>query len=478
MKVILVNSPLFRHRNKLYDEDSLPPIGLGYIATQLRQHGIDVSLIDAVDQRIPLRTLISRLTRLKPDFVGVNIFTTNYELVKDLVEGLSFKTHVVIGGLSTKHLYKQILSWQTNNPIDVVTGDGEFIMLDIVNSTVKDTPLVEENGRRVFAIDKRSAYLVNDISPIPLDRSFFLNEPVAHPLGFSEANIVTSRGCVYNCTFCAAARSLNGDYPVREKSEASIMKELAEIATNYPTVNSIRVLDDLFLKSTESVRKAVAVFTPFHFHWRSMAHVQTFRKADDNLMNELKASGCFEVFIGIESGSPKILGDIKKTKDVAVIIENLTKVFKAGINMKGYFIYGFPGETKADMQLTYELACRLKELAIQHGVTFRTSVFQYRPYHSTQIYHDLEAQGKNLNVTQVEPNGSLSSLVGRQQFNFHSGNYSAEDYETVEGYIYRTINLNGGDIFSGLSTKEKNLQKQDLQGLRPLSKSGRNLRRA
>ena len=65
MKIILVNSPLFREHNPLYDEDSLPPIGLGYIGTQLRQQGIEVELIDAVDQRIPLHILIDQIIFLK-----------------------------------------------------------------------------------------------------------------------------------------------------------------------------------------------------------------------------------------------------------------------------------------------------------------------------------------------------------------------------------------------------------------------------
>jgi anaerobic magnesium-protoporphyrin IX monomethyl ester cyclase len=451
MKVVLINSPLFRNKNELYEEDSLPPIGLGYIGTHLRKNGIEVELIDAVAQRIPLQDLINQLTAIQPDFVGVNIFTTNYEIVKELIEALHFSTHVVVGGLSTKQLYSKILTWQTSNLIDVVTGDGEWIMLDIVKDCIQDVAFVSENNRRVFRVDQDSKYIVSDISEVPLDRSFFCNEPVVHPLGFVEANIVASRGCVYNCSFCAAARSLNKDYPVRERNEGSIISELNDISAAYPKVNSIRVLDDLFLKNKDTVEKAANVFSHFSFQWRSMAHVQTFRNVEEPLMQQLKASGCFELFVGIESGSPKILSEINKTKDVETIVNNLTKVFKAGINLKCYFIYGFPGETEADMEMTYQLALTLKKTAQNFGVNFRTSVFQYRPYHSTQIYHELEAQGKNLQVTQVAPNEALSQLVGRQQFNFHSGNYSAVEYQTVESYIYRTIHLNGGNIFADLT---------------------------
>src|ERR1035437_4571020 len=209
MKIIIINSPLFRDRNDLYDEDSLPPIGLGYIATILQDNGIDVKLIDAVHQRIPLNDLIDTLNAVRPDFLATNIFTTNYDLVKDMVEAINFTTHFIIGGLSTKQLYNDIITWQTNNKIDIVTGDGELITLDIVQNKLKELPFFAKENKRFFLVDKKSEYEVKDISNVPLDRTFFLNEPVKHPLGFIEANIVTSRGCIYNCAFCAAARSLN-----------------------------------------------------------------------------------------------------------------------------------------------------------------------------------------------------------------------------------------------------------------------------
>ena len=94
-----------------------------------------------------------------------------------------------------------------------------------------------------------------------------------------------------------------------------------------------------------------------------MAHVMTFNNVEKLVMDDLKKSGCNELFIGIESGSPKILGAINKTKSVEIILLNLTKVFKAGINMKGYFIYGFPNETIEDMEMTYQLAEKLKNLS-------------------------------------------------------------------------------------------------------------------
>jgi hypothetical protein len=173
----------------------------------------------------------------------------------------------------------------------------------------------------------------------------------------------------------------------------------------------------------------------------------------------MKLSGCHELLIGIESGSPKILKEIHKTDNVDLIIRNLSKVFQAGINIKGYFIYGFPGENEEDMDMTYDLAVKLKSIAAENNVNFRTSVFQFRPYDGTELHHRLENEGVNLAVQAVAPNPELSDLVGRLQFNFHSGNYSAVDNQTLNNYIYRTTNLNGGKLFAELKPDWQPVQK-------------------
>jgi len=77
-------------------------------------------------------------------------------------------------------------------------------------------------------------------------------------------------------------------------------------------------------------------------------------------------------------------------------------------------------------------------------------VFQYRPYHATEIYYDLSEKGQALQVEHVTANDALSHMVGRIQFNFHSGNYAAVDLKTLHDYIYRTTNLNDPGLFKGL----------------------------
>lgn len=450
--ILIINSPLFRERNDRYDEDSLPPIGLGYIATHLKESGHQVELIDAVHERMTLSDLLEVVNLKKPSFIASNIFTTNSELVKELVENIQFKTHFIIGGLSTKDLHKEIIYWKTNNLIDVVVGDGEIICLDIVENSVEENPVFHTKNRRVFNVFTNSQYFVKNIDNSVLDRSFFKNEPTIHPFGFVEANLIASRGCIFNCSFCAAARSLNKEYGIRERSVESLRCELRQIKSYIPYVNSIRVLDDLFLKSPRHIDYAIDVFSDFDIKWRSMAHVTTFNKVNHLKLLELKKSGCEELFIGIESGSPKILKSINKTSHIKTIMKNLSEVLKAGINIKGYFIFGFPGETHEDMEMTFKLAEQIKKISLKYGSRFRTSVFQYRPYHGTEIFHDLSAKGIKTTATSIQPDEDLNDMIGRIQFNFHDGNYSEVDTSIVHDYIYRTTKLTDLAIYSGIKS--------------------------
>ncbi|MDD3740588.1 MAG: radical SAM protein [Bacteroidales bacterium] len=441
MGIILINSPLYLNQDDVVSEHFLLPIGLGYIATYLANNDVNVTIIDSVNENLSVETLQETLNLIKPKFIGVNVFSTNYNVVKELIENIAFECHIIIGGLSTKALYQQIVEWDSINKIDIVIGDGEYIILDIIRDDVKESAFYEESKRRVFLVDKNSIYYSEDISNISLDRKLFLKPYSLNILGENEINIVTSRGCVYNCSYCAAARSQNRNSPVRLRSVDSIKNELIEIKQLFPETESIRILDDLFLKSKQSIIEAINIFSEFDFNWRAMAHINTFSKIENNLIYLMKQSGCSELFIGIESGSNEIRQKISKFGTRDMVLENISRIFESGIKVKGYFIYGFPDESLEDMEQTYQLAKEIKDLSIKYNVGFRASVFQFRLYHGTEIFKSLLQNGKITNEDFLTPSPQLTNLIGRKQFNFQSKNFSNVCIDTILDYICRTNSL-------------------------------------
>lgn len=433
----LINSPLFL--DKTIDEDSLPPLGQGYIATSLKTIGIDVSLIDCVKEKITAIEIINKINSDHPKYVGINIFTQNYEIVKSIIESITVKCVLFIGGQATKFLYPDIANWRIDNACFVIIGEGEYIIPSICTETCQQRPILCQNNIEVYMIDKESVYYPKDISAIKFDRTFFKNELMENHYGQQEVSIITSRGCVFNCAFCGGARSLNAEIEPRTRGQQSIETEISYLLALYPKLQSVRVLDDLFLRSKSSIQIAIDVFSKYPtITWRGMAHVLSIKNAVE-FLNDLKKSGCRELFIGIESGSPKVRNKINKQGSCEDVLFVAEKILEAGIDLKGYFILGFPGEDENDFRCTLDLALSIKDLADKSNATFRTSVFQFRPYHGTKLYNELIENG--VEVNECKPNDDITSMIGRGSFNFSSGNYSLEIDEVLNRYIDATQRL-------------------------------------
>lgn len=442
-EVLLINSPLYYEQQKCVkvNEDSLPPLGLGYIASDLEKNSIEVELIDAVFENLSVNQIYEQIINKSPKYVGINIFSTNYPIVKRLVEGYKYEVNFIIGGVVTKYLYDQIIDWQTDNHITVIIGEGDYIVTDIVKGKVVSPPIFNYMNRTVYEVDIKSFYFPNCIDSLPLiKRKLFKNEPILNHYGFYEANILTSRGCIHNCAFCGAARKMNPNNSIRERSINNIIGELTSLKVECLSLTSIRILDDLFLKNSDSVANAANLFKSVGLYWRAMAHIQSFRNVTYEAIQSLKNSGCFELSIGIESGSTSILKMIHKTRDISIIKKTLCKILSTGINVKGYFIYGFPGETEQDFADTYALAEEVMEKASILDGNFRVSVFEFRPYHGTELFEFIK---KNYTIIEeIKPNWNLSDQIGRNQFNFRSENFSNCSDEVLNKYIIMTNKLN------------------------------------
>lgn len=443
-KIIAINSPIFENKDVKNNEDYLPPLGIGIIVSSLDEY--DIEFIDSIADNLSLQEVLSKINAIKPDFILINIFTTNFLLIKKIVENISINTHWIIGGLSTKSLYNEIFKWKTNNLIDIIYGDGELIVNDIINSSLREQPNKKDNSKRYFLINKTSKYYVKDISEENLNREIFKNEPQINIHNEPEISIYTSRGCPYNCAYCVAASSRNRDLGiVRRKNSNRIIAELNEIKTIYPKVTAIRVLDDLFLSNKQSFNEATLIFNSFNFSWRAMCHIKSINSIEDKVLENIKDSGCSELFIGIESGSPQILKRIHKTDNIDTILKSVERVLKFGISVKGYFICGFPNETVDDLRKTYELATKLTDFAKKHKGKFRNSTFQFRPYYGTELYDDIVAVNnfsKDSILYNVKISDSINKNVRDKSFNFDSGNYSLISDEELNNYIKKMNDLN------------------------------------
>jgi anaerobic magnesium-protoporphyrin IX monomethyl ester cyclase len=441
MDILLINTPIFDTKRAPDPEDSVPPIGIGYIYTQLIHSGYECKFVDAYANGQTTGEIIKAIDESDADYIGLNVFSSNLRIVRLLVEKVRPPRKFFLGGPAARTLISEVDGWNTNGSITLVIGEAELILPEMI----RHPELAEKRSSKlnIFDVTPKSSFFPTDING-PLDRSIFTNEPVRKDLGVVEAHIIASRGCCYDCAFCTAARSLNPHINPRYRTYDSLSKEIETIQKSHPETNCIRVLDDLFLRDQASIELAIELFLENKMSWRSMAHVNTFRDLSSKRIDELKYSGCRELFMGIESGNDETLKHIRKPFTVDTAYKTVSRILDAQIAVKCYFILGFPGETESAAKDTIILASRLREYADKKGVQLRISPFQFRPYHGTTLYDEIVKKGQT--ITPIRNRADISDTGTANPFDCISGVYAEYDEQTLDNYLTEINSLNTQNI--------------------------------
>lgn len=438
-QVVLFNSPIYPESQD-DKEEHLPPLGLGYIATELNRAGIPAEIVDCVHDQLGIDEIVKIINKGSFDCVGFNIFSINIEIVKAILLRLERSVHVFLGGKVVEYIWDEVSHWGYRYPITAIIGEGELIFPALILNNCIENPIATEGSFSVYRVDSNSVYYPKDLDAISLDRTLFCGREIKNRFGLLESCIVASRGCIYNCAFCGGAQDSNPNITPRYRSCPNISNEIKAIIQLSPATKSIRILDDLFLRDRKSIIDACNIFNAFpQIHWRCMAHVQSFINNLD-MIGALKKSGCDEVFIGIESGSPEIRRKIQKAGSIEDVIRCIESLLQVGISVKGYFICGFPGETAQQINETVNLALMLKRIEGSLNASFRASAFQFRPYHGTKLYNEITASGHHPIFTNGD---ELTST--KKQYNFSSGNYSCISNDVLAKSIHAIIT--GGHLF-------------------------------
>lgn len=276
------------------------------------------------------------------------------------------KNYIVIGGVHTSALPHDLLD---SGIVDaVVAGEGEKAFLSIL----------EGNRERVV----RCSY-IDDIDSFPFPDRFLIKQErniqqAYRDNGVRIASIFSSRGCPFQCTFCASNSVWSRK--VRYRSVNNILDEFEQVVEDL-RIDFIKFSDDTF-----AIKKDL--FTEFceeklrrniKTSWGSNIRADT---VDAGLLRLMKRAGCKEVWIGVESGSARILKDMKK----GINLEKVKWLFKVALELgffrRAYMLLGMPGESLDDIRLSEKIVDEIKPDAV--GFTILA------PYPGTAYYDPLK----------------------------------------------------------------------------------------
>ena len=334
-----------------------PPLGLGYIASYLKQWNITVDIVDCTF--LTEEEAINKVRRAKPKIIGIqsmfSMKSKTIELANALKEDCDF---LVAGGPLPTSNPGEFL----NNFDAVIIGEGEETMLELTQQFENGGDLskvngiaYKKNGETKFT--PRREFIKNlDSIPFP-SRELFYNQSYKtfhlKKFGYKITPIMSSRGCPFNCSFCS--RPVFGN-TFRTRSPANIVDEVEEvIKLGY---DRIWFADDCFTL----VRKRLIdicneiIDRKLSANWECLSRVDTI---DKETLEKMRQAGCKRMFFGIESGNEKILSLMNKqiSTNEAQDAVKLTK--ESQIEAGAFFIVGYPGESDETILDTVNFASSL-----------------------------------------------------------------------------------------------------------------------
>ncbi|WP_131770314.1 B12-binding domain-containing radical SAM protein [Candidatus Protofrankia californiensis] len=438
LDALFINAPLrdYSLRPRVNDF-TLPVLGMGYIATYAKHQGFNVGVIDAEALGLGLDQTAQLVNQLSPRWAGFNLLAPTYEISARIASGLDPSISVMVGGHQAKAMPTETLSDPRFARCEaLVLGEGETRVAELLKDRRYRTELpgvmwLDPVMKTPVTGGSMGAghHLAPDIDSLPfVDRTFLTDDPYRAGDGRLEANMVGARGCPYDCSFCGAAVSANPDITIRTRTPSNIIEEMTELHTRHG-VTAFRFVDDLFLGYERFIRSCMAAFTATgignRYVWDATGRINILHRMSDDMLELLKLNGCREVALGIESGSERLLKHMGKriTSDMThSVVRRLTE---RGISVKGYFILGFPTETREELAETVRLVYDLWDITAHQPGRFRASVFEFRPYPGTPEWQRLISTGKYsqqqlLDYTAVDltAGGVDEAMRGRDEFNF------------------------------------------------------------
>jgi len=418
-----------------------PPYGLAVLATRLRAQGLRVEILNLNHQvleaahatsneqafdfdRVWQQQLDDAMARVTPDLVGVTcMFTMTHVSLRRVCRHLEgFSVPIAIGGVHVTNDVDRVLddipsvSFAFKREADLAlprmiaaVGDpashttlGQLVLNDAVAGFRMhlDADLQPE-ARDLDVIPAYDLISIGDLSRVGVIGNFHGFKPA----GTRFATCLSNRGCRAQCTFCSV-RNFNGK-AVRQRSVESVLDEL-QLLREVHGVEHITWLDDDLLKDHP---RALALFDGMVARGLGLTWDATngviAASCTDEMVSAMSQSGCIALNIGMESGNPEILRQIRKpgtVKNFLAAAEVLRRYEE--IHARVFLMLGFPGETLAKINDTISVA---REMDLDWcGITV------LQPLPNTPIYNAMVEQGL------VEP-------VGSGQTRFNSGGYGKQD---------------------------------------------------
>ena len=332
------------------------PLGILHIAAYLEERGISVSVFDSTFSS--LENFSEELSKIKPTVVGIYInMMTKFNALKMIRIAKASNATVIIGGPEPTFYAPEYIAAGADL---IVVGEGEITILEVLNELQNPTPdfsrvdgLIYQDARGKIHRTAQRAFISDlDTLPLPARKKVRLQDYTKfwkQRHGYSSLSLITMRGCPFTCKWCSHA--VYGE-SYRRRSPKLVVDEIELLVHEYHP-NRLWFADDVFTIN----HKWFFDFSQQVCDRKLSIQYDCITRADrlnEQVIASLARTGCTTLWIGGESGSQNILDAMARDVRVEQIQAMTALAQTHGIEVGMFVMFGYPGETANDVELTIE----------------------------------------------------------------------------------------------------------------------------
>jgi anaerobic magnesium-protoporphyrin IX monomethyl ester cyclase len=366
------------------------PIWLGMCGALLEREGYEVRFVDAPAAGLGFDQVEALFSAFAPDllvmYTGKLSEDSDVAFADRLLAGWSCAA--VFVGPFFSIAPEAVLAKSSQVRLGVY-GEFEHALLELLggadprsigNMLVRDGENVARNPPRPYLTGEEldALPMVSDFFSRNLDWRHYRTPSELYPF----TDIMTGRGCVWGqCIYCLWVSSFIKGRRYNVRSLENVMEELEFIERKTPHMRSVMLQDDTFPAERAAAFAEMKMRRGIRLPWSCYARGDI----DYDTLAAMKRSGCRNLHVGFESGSPEVLRTIRKGLTRERMTRFAEDARRAGVRIHGDFAIGFPGESRESVQDTVDWACSIRP----HTAQFQIMI----PFPGTPFWDMLQAEG-------------------------------------------------------------------------------------
>ena len=388
------------------------PFFLAYSAALLDREGFQVQLTDALAEKIPESVFLHRIQSDLPDLIVAETSTPSLAQDLRLLNELPQHIQVVLAGPEISIRSHEFL--RQHDRVDfVLHGEYEHTLVALVRELLGARDFSSIPGLS-FSTEGHigtgpPAQLIQDLDELPWPRRqdlpmwAYLDVPGEIPT--PSVQMISSRGCPYQCGFCAWPQMMYGGSNYRLRSIQDVLDEM-EYCVHDLGFRSVYFDDDTFNISRRRTLEFAQELKRRQARGRIQVPWAIMARADlmtEHILVSLREAGLEAVKYGVESADQGLLDAIRKNMDFEQNDEMIRRTQSLGIKTHLAFTLGLPGETQQTLQETIDYAIDVSPHTLQFSIT--------TPFPGTWYYDELKEAGLLASTEGSDYDGIRGSVI-------------------------------------------------------------------